>query len=296
VSARTDVSFDVDGTTVRGWHYRPTAPRGTVVVMAHGLGGTRDAGLEPFAARFADEGHDVLLFDYRHFGASGGEPRQLLSIGRQLADWGAAVDHALTLPGITAGRVVLWGTSFSGGHVVTTAARRPEVGAVVALVPMVDGFAAVRKVVEYAGVGAVARLTALGVADVVRSAVGGAPVTMPVYAEQGEVAGLASHDSARYGQMVPADYRNEMTTRVALTLASYRPARHARSLRCPVLLQACMRDTVVDPHATLRLAERAGEHVIARRYPYGHFDTYVGEPREEVLGDAVSFLDQVLPA
>ena len=297
-TARQDTSFVVEGDTVRAWHYRPDpkAARGLVVVMAHGLGGTRDAGLEAYAERFAAQGYDALLFDYRCFGASDGEPRQLLSVKRQLEDYDAAIDHALGLPGIGPGRVVLWGTSFSGGHVVTLAARRSDVGAVLALAPMVDGLAAVQKLVSYAGLGRLARLTALGVADVVRSSLGGRPVTMPVYAEPGTVAGLSSHDSPTYGDMVPADFRNEMTTRVALTLGAYRPTSKAKTLDCPTLLQVCMRDTVVDPYATLKLADKAGPKTMARRYPYGHFEVFLGEARAEVLGDQIRFLDQVVAA
>ena len=91
---REDIVFDSRGTICRAWFYAPATDvfvnrRGTpCVVMAHGLGGTRDAGLEPYARRFANAGLAVLLFDYRHFGASDGEPRQLISVRRQLADWG----------------------------------------------------------------------------------------------------------------------------------------------------------------------------------------------------------------
>jgi fermentation-respiration switch protein FrsA (DUF1100 family) len=45
--------------------------------MAHGAAGTRDLGLHAYAQRFAAAGLAVLLFDYQHFGESGGQPRQL---------------------------------------------------------------------------------------------------------------------------------------------------------------------------------------------------------------------------
>ena len=47
-------------------------------VMAHGLGGVRQMRLDAFAERFSSAGYRCLVFDYRHFGASAGEPRQLL--------------------------------------------------------------------------------------------------------------------------------------------------------------------------------------------------------------------------
>lgn len=65
--------------------------------MAHGLGSTRDAGLEPYARKFADAGYAVVLFDYRHFGASDGEPHQLFSVKRQLKNWASAIGYARSL-------------------------------------------------------------------------------------------------------------------------------------------------------------------------------------------------------
>lgn len=107
-------------------------PRGRpCLVMAHGFGCTRDSGLQPFARRFSALGCDVLTFDYRGFGTSAGEPRQYVSHRRQRADWHAAVAFARTLPGVDAERIALWGTSYSGGHVLAVAADDPRIAAVV---------------------------------------------------------------------------------------------------------------------------------------------------------------------
>jgi alpha-beta hydrolase superfamily lysophospholipase len=76
-----------------------TAAGRPVVVMAHGLAGTKDSGLEPFAARLAQAGLDVLAFDNRGFGASDGSPRQRLSMQAQLEDYRAAMAAAAGLPG-----------------------------------------------------------------------------------------------------------------------------------------------------------------------------------------------------
>ncbi len=68
------------------------------VVMAHGFGGTRTARLDAFAERFAAAGLAAVVFDYRYFGDSTGEPRQLIDIKRQIDDWRAAVAFTRTLP------------------------------------------------------------------------------------------------------------------------------------------------------------------------------------------------------
>src|SRR3954453_18653918 len=93
--------------------YRPAGRAADVpcVVMAHGFSATRDDGLPAFAERFAAAGLVVVVFDYRHFGRSTGEPRQLLDIGRQVDDYRAALRFARALPGVDTARIALWGTS-----------------------------------------------------------------------------------------------------------------------------------------------------------------------------------------
>src|SRR6478736_7100503 len=119
------VEFDSGGERIAAVHlageggaFADSQGRRPCVVLAHGFAGTVDSGLLPYTERFAAAGLDALAFDYRHFGESAGEPRQLLSIPRQLEDYAAAVAHARSLPGVDPERIVLWGTSFSGGHVV----------------------------------------------------------------------------------------------------------------------------------------------------------------------------------
>ncbi|MCY7396445.1 MAG: alpha/beta fold hydrolase, partial [Nocardioides sp.] len=102
-------------------------------------------GLMPFAQRYAAAGLEVLLFDYRGLGTSGGGPRQLVSHRRQRQDYHAAIAFARARPGVDADRVVLWGTSYSGGHVGAVAAQDPRVAAVVSQGAAVDGLAVLRK-------------------------------------------------------------------------------------------------------------------------------------------------------
>src|SRR4051812_2014287 len=135
---REDVSFEVDGTRIAAWLYRPDGAT-SCVVMAHGWTGVREQRLDAFAERFAAAGLAALVFDYRHFGASEGEPRQLLDIGRQHEDWVAAIAYARTRGDVDPDRIALWGSSFSGGHVVSVAARDRRIAAVVAQVPFADG-------------------------------------------------------------------------------------------------------------------------------------------------------------
>src|SRR5438093_2188085 len=141
---RLDVAFTSSGDECRAWLFLPDTERPPLVILGHGLGATREFGLEPYARRFADAGIAALVFTYRHFGDSGGQPRQLLDIERQLADWAAALAYARSLDGIDSERIALWGTSFGGGHVIEAAARDGAVAAVVSQCPFTDGLAATR--------------------------------------------------------------------------------------------------------------------------------------------------------
>src|SRR5688572_6723951 len=113
---RLDVTFASHGDDCAAWLYLPADRAAAVpcVVMAHGFASTREEQLAAFGERFAQAGFAALIFDYRHFGDSGGEPRQLLDIGRQQDDYRAAVAYARTREEIDPARVALWGSSFSG--------------------------------------------------------------------------------------------------------------------------------------------------------------------------------------
>jgi alpha-beta hydrolase superfamily lysophospholipase len=135
-NARAEVSFTSGGLRCAAWLYRPPGPGPqALVVLAHGFAFPRDARLDAYAERFVAAGLAALVFDYRHFGASAGHPRQLMDIDRQLGDWRAAIAYARSLPGIDPDRIALWGTSFSGGHVAALAAADPRIAAAISQVP-----------------------------------------------------------------------------------------------------------------------------------------------------------------
>jgi len=137
---RKDVNFEVKGTSLSAWLYLPENLPAPVpcIIMASGAGGTKDAGMEPYAYRFQEAGFAVLLFDYRFFGESGGEPRQLLSVPYQLEDYAGAIQYARGLKEIDPTKVALWGASLSGGHVIVLAAEDPSIACVVAQCPELD--------------------------------------------------------------------------------------------------------------------------------------------------------------
>ncbi|MDW5598344.1 alpha/beta hydrolase [Conexibacter stalactiti] len=298
---REDVTFDAWGERCAAWLYRPNPqgataadPRGVpCVVMAHGFAGVRDARLDAFAERFSLAGFAVLLFDYRGFGASEGEPRQLLSIPRQLADWAAAIAYARTLDGVDPERIAAWGTSFSGGHVVTTAARDHRLAAAIAQAPFADG---VRQAFALPPAQAL-RLTVAALRDELAARRGAEPRMIPAVGPPGALAAMTSPDAEPgYRAIVPAGspWRNEVAARIALRLLAYRPIRKAAAVDCPLLVAVCDDDVVTPPEAALRLARAAPRGELVRYPGVGHFDIYVGETFERAVVDQVAFFTEHL--
>lgn len=298
---RQDFEFQSKGTTCRAWFY-PAQNESMVddagapcIVMAHGLGGTRDAGLEPYALKFADAGMAVLVFDYRYFGASEGNPRQLLSVSAQLADWAAAIAAARQIDGVDPSRVALWGTSFSGGHVIAAAAADKRVAAVSAQGPMFDGMASVFNVLRRHGVMHMARLLLAGLRDTLANLAGAEPYRIPLIAKPGGLAAMATEDAYDgYTAITPEEWRNEVSARTMLTFGLYRPGTKLNRVRCPVLVQICDDDSVAPADATTAMVSRAGDHVTERHYRIGHFDIYRDAGFRQSSADQLAFFNRQL--
>jgi alpha-beta hydrolase superfamily lysophospholipase len=282
---RRDVTFDSGGSRCAAWLY-PGGP--ACIVLAHGFGAVRTARLDAYAERFAAAGLAALVFDYRHFGDSEGEPRQLLDIRRQLDDWRAAIAFARSLEDIDPERIVLWGSSFSGGHVARVASEDPRVAAAISQAPFADGLAALRA----AGPADAWRLTVAALRDDLARMRRRPPFMMPIVGPPGQTAAMNSPDAEPgYRAMFPpgAEFRNEVAARVALRLGFYSPFRRAPRIACPWLVCVADRDAVTPPQPAIKGAMRAPRGEL-RRYAAGHFDVYRGELFERIMGDQLDFL------
>ena len=286
---RDDITFTSGGERCAAWLYLPEGAdaKAPCVVMAHGFGGTRSDAVPKFAERFAEAGLAALVFDYRHFGDSDGEPRQLLDVGLQLEDWTAAIACARTRPEVDPARIALWGSSFSGGHVVAAAVRDGHVQAVVSQGPFADGL---RQLTSFP-LGLNLKMTLHGLVDQVNAWLGRPPHYVPVVGLPGSDAVLQSPDcDAGYRAIVGegSRWRNECTPRVMLRVARYRPFRLGPRLGCPWLVCVAERDDLTPPEIARELAEAAGADV--RGYDLGHFEIYVGEGFEQIVADETAFL------
>lgn len=293
---RTDLAFPSHGVTCKGYLYMPAEAKGPVpcVIMGHGFGATRECGIAPFAEAFANAGYAAFMFDYRHFGASGGEPRQVLVPSREVEDWLSAIAFVRKLDGIKPDAIALWGTSFGGGLVTVAAARDGNVQAIIAQCPMMDGLASVFEVIRYAGIGQVMKLSAHGAVDITRALLGMSPHYIASAGRPGEVAAMSAADCYDgYLALIPEGVPNQVAARIAATLMTFRPVAEAHKVTCPALIQICEKDTVA-PVAAAEKAAKKMKRAEVRRYEMGHFDIYQGEDREKSVADQLEFLHQVL--
>lgn len=295
---RVEVTFTSGGTRCAAWHYPGT--NGGCVVMAGGFAVTKEPGTDLFARGFQEAGFSVLAFDHRHLGASGGTPRQLAPVRRQLEDWRAALGFASTLTGVDAGRLAIWGFSVSGGHVVRVAARWPGVAAAIAQTPNVDGPAAARNAARWTTPAALVRLVGRGLLDALRSLVGAEPLLVPLIGEPGTVALLSTPDARADGDAAlnpdgryPA-WVQAVAARSALAVTTYRPGRDAPRVRCPLLVVVAEHDRSAPPGPAVRVAAAAprGELV---RLPGGHYTAFL-DAHEQAHAAEVAFLRRNLLA
>ena len=293
-------SFESHGVSCAATVYsaepRPAGPV-PVIVMAHGFGSVRALRLYAYAERFAAAGYTVVVFDYRGFGDSEGEPRQLLDISMQHQDWRSALAFARTLDDVDADRVVAWGTSFAGGHVLSLAGQGEPFAAVIAQVPHVSGPAAVRAT----GVKASARLVPAAVRDQIRAVRGRGPVYVDLVGQPGATAVMTSPDAASALERLTVDsgiergvYREDVAARIALKIGFYSPRRRVARISCPVLVQIAQHDAITPRKVAEKAAARI-PHSTVHVYDCGHFDPYVEPNFSQVIDDQLAFLHAHAP-
>jgi len=291
---RVDVAFTSGGDECAAWFYPAPGPDpAPTVVMGHGLGGTMDTGLDPYARALQAAGHPVFTFDYRGFGQSAGLPRQRVSMRNQVADYHAACDAAKRQPGVDPASVVLWGVSQSGGHVFEVGASRTDVAAIIAVVPMVSGLSAARHSLPLHTPASLLRSTTTGWRSSARQMMGKTPATIPIAARPGEFGALTAPGYYEaYTELAGPSWRNEVDATIGTEIALHRPGRYAKQITAPMLVQIADLDQGAPPHAAAKAAFAARAQV--RHYPCDHFDVFAGVAGnnwfEQVARHQVDFL------
>jgi len=278
---REGLTFEVAGDACAAWLYPPAEAEcpAPIVVMAHGLSGTRRDRLGPFAERFAIAGFSALVFDHRGFGDSDGE-QDLFDPAMQQEDWRAAIARARSLPGVDPARVVTFGSSMGGGNALAAAAGDRAVAAAISQVPFLD-------IVRQAH-----RSSPRVAARMLHAAIRGHHV--PAVGRPDEAAMINAPGGEEGWRRVvsmgeDSRWRNRVSSRWLLG-RPFRPARHAAGLHCPWLVCVGEADRVARPGPAIDAARRAPKGEL-RTYPgVDHFDVYDGLAHESLVADQLDFL------
>lgn len=261
-----------------------------VIVMAHGFGAEKDWGLIPFAQAFVDAGFAVYRFDYRGFGLSGGKPRGLVDGKEHVKDWSAAVDAIRARADVDGTRLGIWGSSYSGGHVLALAAQRPDImRAVSSQVPFVNGLqSSLIYPLKYQPLAAWYALKDLLSSD-------DEPVTVPL-ASKNSFAVMVCPECDLYAQLAPAERRQKLVTpaRVFMTLPLYSPASDADQIKAPTLLIGAENDGLVPIKGVRDVAQRIPKVEYVELKGMDHFQPYFGEAFKRNAALQVAFFKKHL--
>jgi fermentation-respiration switch protein FrsA (DUF1100 family) len=277
---RQDVEFDAEGVTLRGWLYLPDGSTGPVatVVMAHGFSAVKEMYLDSFAESFADAGLGALVFDNRNFGASDGEPRQEIDPWAQVRDYRHAITYAQTRPEVDGDRIGVWGSSYSGGHVLVVGAIDRRVRCVVSQVPLVSGLGNIQRLVRQ---DFMAPTRALFDQDRAARFRGEPPRMVPVVdPDPAATSALPTADSWEWfsetGKRRAPSWKNEVTLRTLEMLTEYEPGSYVERVSpTPLLMVAAIGDHLTPTDLAVEAYERAREPKRLVLLPGGHFDAYV---------------------
>ncbi|MFV5624305.1 alpha/beta hydrolase [Acinetobacter baumannii] len=267
-----------------------TNNKSAVIIMAHGFAGLRQFKLIQYAQRFAQAGYAVILFDYRYWGGSTGKPREMISINSQLEDWKTMIQYASTCKFIDNRRIVLWGTSLSGGYALSLASELKNIQAIMVQIPYVDG-AETAKLYPLQRYPQALKLSSQ---DYMGSKMGLNPKRLPVV-DQYKLCFMPTADSYYgYLSIVNPDYywSGEVPARVFFNLMRYRPIQLVRQINIPVLFIAAQHDSLIPIESNREAATNIAPFVSYHEWDMKHFDIYHGSWFEKAVTTQLEFLHQ----
>jgi uncharacterized protein len=295
---RQDVIFFADGVAVSAWLYLPGDTRETVpcVILSNGFGGTKDMVLEHYALQFVENNIAAIAFDYRYFGTSGGEPRQLFNGIKRQQDIKAAISFARNHQSINPDKIILWGTSAGAAYGINNASEDKRIAGVIAQCPSLDHKKDDKIILKREGLLFFLKLFMHAQRDKGRSRFGISPHMIPIVGKPGSFAFMTAPGAFEgYGSMVKESelFINGICARSLLMLQGPNPTKTAQLVECPVLLLICEHDNTVAPDSHTEVAQILGDKATLVKYPIGHFDIYHGDHFKKAVAEQVKFIQSL---
>jgi len=300
-----------------GWLYTPLKELSLqnkdkqfpVIVMAHGIGATKDQGLAIFAEQFAENGFMVLLFDYLHFGLSDGTPRHKINPMQHVMDYQSAIRYVESNEDVDATRIGLWGTSYAGGHVLVTASKeKSKVKAVISQMPFLGALPSENPMDEMKkrGIPNVIKGLLGAVSSKVRQQFGMSALYSRMYGHVADGEKLALNYWETFGgsqekwlskhpKTRPNDWRNAVATESLLDMVKYKPVNHIDEIdskHTKVLVVQAKHDKLCPNHRMDYVIQRL--QCESHMEDTTHFGMYTGKIFDSVIKVQVDFFNRHL--
>ena len=189
-------------------------------------------------------------------------------------------------------KVVLWGCSLSGGHVLKVASIHPEVVAVISQVPHLSAWASLR----LSSLSKILALTLHGSYDLARGLFGLTPHYVLSSGEPDQLAILnGPGESESYLNLVPEgqSFDRRVSARFALNFVMYSPIRVLNKLKMPILIQVGNNDQTTPAKPAIDACKEI-PNIILKRYDTDHFQPYVEPIFSVIVADQLAFLKDSL--
>ena len=234
------------------------------------------------------------MWDHPNFGESEGEPRREVDPPAQVRGYRDAITFAAAQDEVDADRIGIWGTSYSGGHVIQVAALDPRVQALACQVPFISGWENSRRVFreeEQAG------LSKMFVEDWEARQRGEEPATMDVFGPAGSLCALPSpeeFDWVTNEKLIGTPlWENVVTLRSVEMMAEYEPGSYVGRVRAPLLMVITSLDDVTPADIAQDCFAQAREPKKLVVLKGGHMEVY-GAQSEYALGQAIEWFGEHL--
>lgn len=292
------IEFRSAGLRCRGIKYVPTGLSPTekrpCIVLAHGFSAVKEMYFTDYAQAFARAGFVAIVFDYRYLGESEGEPRGQIFPWEQIEDFRNAITFAQMQPEVKPDKIGVFGSSYSGGHVICLGALDRRVKAVACQVPLVDGWTNFQAIVpRAAGAGFLKYLEA----DRIERYKTGKVNYLPVVAADNNAV-LNTADSftwftETHKKRAPR-WENRVTVESVEKFIEYSPAVFmGRVSPTPFLMMVAQDDILTPTDLAINAFEAVREPKKLVILPGGHFDAYVNGFAQS-SGNAIAWYEQWL--
>lgn len=313
ISRSTVYITAIDGNKIEGWLYTNSYYESSkTIIMGPGLGSTKEDLLEAYAIEFALNEYNVILIDYRTFGGSEGYPRHWVDMGRHIEDYNSAIDFCKNelkqQYGITSEKIIIWGSSYSGGTSTYVAASNSHVDAVITQASYFD----VTEEIKPKGL-RLARYVFLVMVDMIRDELNLKPIYIPIYGQPGENAFTTGKEIpsiknftevkgevSPFFSLIPTpelhrgEWQNLMLVRYLEIVDTYNPISQVPNIDVPMLFISCSYDELTPTEFIYKSYQKSNNSLSEyHEIEAGHFDIYYGEKFNENIEIQLKFLEKL---